>query len=79
MYIHVCTWYVHGMYTGIPGYKRMFIVQTCMYIFILLCTHFESYKHVHTMYKPVYCLLCSSCSVYKRLQTFHEIMMYRHR
>ncbi len=38
----------------------MYIIQTCMYMFILLCRRFESYKHVHTTYKPVYWVLCSS-------------------
>ncbi len=29
-------------------------VQTCMYMFIHLHTRFESYKHVHTVYKYVH-------------------------
>jgi hypothetical protein len=32
----------------------MYIVQTCMYMFTHLHTRFESYKHVHTVYKHVY-------------------------
>ena len=31
-----------------------YIVQTCMYMYKHVYTRFESYKHVHTMYKPVY-------------------------
>ena len=54
----------------------MYIVQTCMYTFIRLCTHFEFYEHVRTMYKPVYWVLCSSCWVHWLLHTFH--VMYRH-
>ena len=45
----VSTWYVHGMYTGNRGYKHV-----CMYMFIHLHTYFESYKHVHTVYRHVY-------------------------
>ena len=30
----------------------MYIVQTCMYMFRHLQTHFALYKHVHTMFKP---------------------------
>ena len=52
---HLYTWYVHGMYN--EGYKPlacMYIVQTCMYMFIHLNTSFASYKRVHTMHKHVY-------------------------
>ncbi len=52
MYVHFCKciyMYVHGMCT--------YIVQTCMYMFIHLCTRFQSYKRVRTMYK-------SGCQVF---------------
>ncbi len=47
----VRTWYVHSAW-----HTCMYIVQTGMYImmFILLCSRFESYKHVHAKYKPVH-------------------------
>ena len=32
----------------------MYMVQTCMYMFIHLHTSFASYKHEHTKYKHVY-------------------------
>ena len=32
----------------------MYLIQTCMYMFIHVCTCFELYQHVHTVYKPVY-------------------------
>ncbi len=39
----------------------MYIVQTCMYMYIQVYTRFDSSKHVHTMYKPVHtCLLLIS-------------------
>jgi hypothetical protein len=47
----VRTWYVHsGLSTC------MYIVQTCMYMYIHVNTRFESYKHVHTMYNHVYAI-----------------------
>ncbi len=45
----VCTWYVQ-----VVVWTCTYIVQTCMYMFIHLCTHFQSYKRVRTMCKPVY-------------------------
>ena len=45
----VCTWYVQ-----VVVLTCTYIVQTCMYMFIHLCTRFQSYKRVRTMYKPVY-------------------------
>ena len=58
--IHIQQQYIYMEYTryiptiylvGVPE-----VVQTCMYIMmiILLCTSFESSKHVCTMYNPVY-------------------------
>ncbi len=35
----------------------MYIVQTCMYMFIKVYMHFDSYKHVHIMYKHVHACL----------------------
>ncbi len=36
----------------------MYIVQTCMYMFIQVYMRFDSYKHVHIIYKQVHtCLL----------------------
>jgi hypothetical protein len=32
----------------------MYIVQTCMYMFIQVYARFDSYKHVHIMYKHVH-------------------------
>jgi len=50
MYIMmVCTWYVQ-----VVVWTCTYIVQTCMYMFIHLCTRFQSYKPVRTMYKPGY-------------------------
>ena len=35
----------------------MYIVQTCMYMFIQVYARFDSYKHVHIMYKHVHTCL----------------------
>ncbi len=35
----------------------MYIVQTCMYMFIQVHMHFDLYKHVHIMYKHVHTCL----------------------
>ena len=46
MYIHVCTWYVHGMY--IPGCKRVCTsfrhVCTCLYYYVQFLNHINMYK-----------------------------------
>ncbi len=46
--------YVHGidMYIHCTVQTCMYIVQTCMYMFIQVYSRvFDSYKHVHIMYK----------------------------
>jgi hypothetical protein len=65
MYVHFCkcvlvymSQYVHGMYmvrtsSGMNVYVHC-SDAACMYMFIHLCTRFQSYKRVRTMYKPVY-------------------------
>ncbi len=35
----------------------MYIVQTCMYMFIQVYARFDSYKHEHIMYKHVHTCL----------------------
>ena len=56
MYIqyYTCMYMVRTWYVRAVVQTCTYIVQTCMYMFMHLCTRFESYKHVHTMYKPVY-------------------------
>ncbi len=61
MYVHVYTFLqmsVHGMYIGmyIKSYKHVCTAPswTCLlYMYIHVYTR-ESYKHLHTMYKPVH-------------------------
>ena len=50
MYVHHdgIDMYIHGKVKAC-----MYIVQTCMYMFIQVYTRFDSYKHVHIMYKHV--------------------------
>jgi hypothetical protein len=53
----VHTWYVHS---GLS--KCMYIVQTCIYMYIHVYTRSESYEHVHTMYKYVYAICVDDVS-----------------
>jgi hypothetical protein len=52
MYIHVCTWYVHGMY--IPGYKRVCTsfrhVCTCLYYYVQFLNHTNMYIQCINLY-----------------------------
>ncbi len=52
MYIHVCTWYVHGMY--IPGYKRVCTsfrhVCTCLYYYVRILNHINMYIQCTNLY-----------------------------
>jgi hypothetical protein len=36
----------------------MYIIQTCMYMFIQVYARFDSYKHVHIMYKHAHTVTC---------------------
>ena len=67
MYIHVCTWYVHGIY--IPGYKRV-----CT-SFRHVCTFMEIYRHVHTFLLMIYKHVCTW---YRHVYTFDGINMHVH-
>ncbi len=52
MYIHVCTWYVHGMY--MPGYKRVCTlfrhVCTCIYYYVRILNHTNMYIQCTNLY-----------------------------
>ena len=59
-YKRVCTLYVHG-YVMVCTMKdtNMYVHRSDVYVhcsdvYVHVYTRFESYKHVHTMYKPVY-------------------------
>jgi hypothetical protein len=51
----------------------MYIIQTCMYMFLQVWTSFEFHKHVHTMYRFAHTGLDSCCYVYSWLRTLDEI------
>ena len=52
MYIHVCTWYVQGMY--IPRYKRVCTlfrrVCTCLYYYVCVLNHINMYIQCTNQY-----------------------------
>ncbi len=74
--IHVCTWYVHGMYK--QWFKRVRTsfrrVCTCLCIYVHVLNHANMYIQCTNLYIKG---LCSWCWVYRRLHTFRK--MYRHR
>ncbi len=54
IFVNVCTcmYMVRTWYVQVVVWTCTYIVQTCMYMFIHLCTRFQSFKRVGTMYKP---------------------------
>ena len=82
-YKRVCTLYVHGMYNErykhvCTLFRRVFTlfrrVCTSINTYIRVLNHINMYIQCTNLYMQV---LCSWCSVYRWLHTFHE--PYRHR
>ena len=66
MYIYFCKsmyTYVHGMYmVCTKGAINVYVHGSNMYVHVYrFMSVFELYIHVHTMYKRVHAVFCSSC------------------
>jgi hypothetical protein len=63
LFIHVCTfldtrlYIVHTWYIHLEVSTRLYMVQTCMYMYIQLYTRLDLYKHVCIMKKHVHTCL----------------------
>ncbi len=69
MYIH-CIY----MYIDFDVHTCIYIVQTCMYMFIQEYTCFNLYRHVHTMYKHVYTCLFPILCLHTYMSKYVQLM-----